>query len=263
METQIWPSRPELLPKVERRGYAASVARHKHDYHQVVLPRAGAMEIDIAGRGGFVNAAQGAFVPGGSVHEFVSSDRSDFIVLDIETSYFTGLRDGLCVLDDFARRTFFPMTPRLQLLVSYAASFGTAPGALPISGAWATLFIEDAALQIVDVGGARSRVVSRACQFIEENLAQPLTISMIARAAGVSERGLHDRFGRELRTKPFAYLTERRIARALDLLEQTGKPIEEVAFLSGYADQSTLTRALRKSRGFTPAAYRRKRAGRS
>ncbi|WP_313350897.1 hypothetical protein [Paracoccus sp. (in: a-proteobacteria)] len=37
-------------------------------------------------------------------------------------------------------------------------------------------------------------------------------------------------FQRELRTAPFTYLTERRIARAVALLDQTGKPIEEVAF---------------------------------
>lgn len=216
------------------------------------------MEIDVAGRGGVVNASQGAFVPGGAVHEFVSSDQSDFVVLDIETSHFTCLRDGFRVLDDYAHKTFFPMTPRLQLLVSYAASFGATTGALPISGAWATLFIEDSAGQLVETGRLRSAAIRRACRFIEESLAQPLTITAIARTAGVSERGLHYRFQRELGTTPFAYLTERRIARALALLDHTEKPIEEVAFLTGYSDQSALTRALRKARGVTPAAFRRR-----
>lgn len=262
LETQAWSERPELLPKLERRSYASAVARHKHDFHQVVLPREGAMEIEVAGRGGVVNAAQGAFVPGGEVHEFVSSDPSDFIVLDIDTSHFTSLRNGISVLDDYAHKTFFPMTPRLHLLVSYAASFKTT-GALPISRAWATLFIKDSARQLVETGRRRSTRVGRACLFIEKSLAEPLTVAAIARAAGISERGLHDRFQRELGISPFAYLTERRTARALALLEQTGQPIHEIAVLTGYSDQSALTRALRKARGVTPAAFRRRCAGRS
>lgn len=218
------------------------------------------MEIEVAGRGGFVNASQGAFVPGGAAHEFVSSDQSDFIVLDIDTNHFASLRDGISVLDDFAHKAFFPMTSRLHLLVSYAASFKTT-GALPISGAWAALFIEDSARQLVETGSLRSRVVGRACLFIEESLAAPLTIAAIARTAGVSERGLHDHFRRELGTTPFAYLRDRRTARALALLEQTGQSIADVAVLTGYSDQSALTRALRKARGITPAAFRRRCAG--
>jgi AraC-like DNA-binding protein len=41
------------------------------------------------------------------------------------------------------------------------------------------------------------------------------------------------------------------------LLSSTDLSIAELAYRLGYADQSALTRAMRKAIGLTPAAYRR------
>ena len=53
---------------------------------------------------------------------------------------------------------------------------------------------------------------------------------------------------------PHAYLVQRRLALARSLLD-AGRPIADAAAAAGFADQAHLTRAFRRSLGYTPAAY--------
>lgn len=58
------------------------------------------------------------------------------------------------------------------------------------------------------------RATRAAKDFIEQHLAEPLTVGDIARAAGVSERTLQSLFRDELWTSPMAYVRDRRLERA-------------------------------------------------
>lgn len=258
MDVSLGAISSSSLPKVERRSYGAVSSQHKHEYHQVVLPRTGVMEIEIAGfGGGRVDRTQAAFVPKEALHEFESSKGSEFVVLDISTNHFMGLRNGYCAIDYLVTKTFFPMTARLEHLVAYAASFEPQEGKLPVSGAWASLFIEDTVRVVSETLGLQQGSLSKACNFIETHLGETLSVAQIARVAGMSTRSLHSLFRDKMQTTPYAYLMLRRTARALLLLENTSKSIGEIAFLTGHADQSALTHTLKKFHGITPAAYRR------
>jgi AraC family transcriptional regulator len=46
---------------------------------------------------------------------------------------------------------------------------------------------------------------------------------------------------------------------AQHLLSETGRPIAEIAFECGFANQEHLTRFFKRAVGATPAAYRRQR----
>jgi len=80
----------------------------------------------------------------------------------------------------------------------------------------------------------------------------------MATQAGVSVSRLHDLFRAELDTTPHAWLAEVRLRRVREGLAGSDLSIAELAYRSGYADQSTLTRAMRRATGMTPAAYRRR-----
>ncbi|HEV2604711.1 MAG TPA: AraC family transcriptional regulator [Microvirga sp.] len=56
---------------------------------------------------------------------------------------------------------------------------------------------------------------------------------------------------------PRVYLTQLRIEKACELLEQTGRPITEIALDVGYASNNVLARVFAKHRGITPSDYRR------
>ncbi|WP_338149160.1 helix-turn-helix transcriptional regulator [Citrobacter cronae] len=61
-------------------------------------------------------------------------------------------------------------------------------------------------------------------------------------------------FSREIGVTPHAYLIQLRVRKARRLLA-TGKSPVEVALLTGFADQSHLTRAFVRQFGVTPGRY--------
>lgn len=99
--------------------------------------------------------------------------------------------------------------------------------------------------------------LARALTYIENHLDAHLTASEIARVSGTSERRLYILFEQHLRITPFAHVTRLRLNLAMDLLRDTQLSITEIAHRVGYADQSALNHALKKSHDLTPALARR------
>lgn len=243
------------LPRLETRRYGEGLARHRHAFHQVVLPRAGEMRIEIGGREGLLGRQRAAFIPAGAAHSFEARGAQDFLILDLPRD--PAQTRGAGALDRLAQTLFFPLTPALDQLIAYASGFRDLR--LPDPAAWVALLISTAAPETPQ---AASGALARAQAHIETDLAAPLTVARIARAAGISERGLHRLFRAGLGTTPHGYLARRRAERAQDLLARTSLSIAEIAHLTGHADQSALTRAMRRQLGVTPGACRRDRARR-
>ena len=82
----------------------------------------------------------------------------------------------------------------------------------------------------------------------------------IARALGLSARSFHRRLSEH--GVSFQALTEEtRRDLAIGLLRDDRHSLAEIAFLTGFAEQSSFTRAFKRWVGQTPASYRRGRAG--
>ena len=92
---------------------------------------------------------------------------------------------------------------------------------------------------------------------IERSLSDGVpTLQTIARHLGMSPRTLQRRMADE--GVVFRDLAERtRFDLAERLLRETDYALAEVAFLTGYAEQSTFSRAFKRWNGCTPAAWRR------
>ena len=58
-------------------------------------------------------------------------------------------------------------------------------------------------------------------------------------------------------TTPDAFVLERRLARARELLARTDLSLSEVAFAMGFADQSHFTRRVRQMVGVSPGRFRK------
>ena len=54
------------------------------------------------------------------------------------------------------------------------------------------------------------------------------------------------------------YAAEIRLDQAMSLLTRSDEPISAIALETGHADQSVLTRSMKRRRGITPAEYRRR-----
>jgi AraC-like DNA-binding protein len=92
---------------------------------------------------------------------------------------------------------------------------------------------------------------------IEAEPGLPWTTVTMAERAKLSVSRLHTLFRTELDTTPRAWLAEVRLRRVSEWLRQSDRSIAELAYRGGFADQSALTRAMRRKTGLTPAAYRR------
>jgi AraC-like DNA-binding protein len=102
--------------------------------------------------------------------------------------------------------------------------------------------------------GTEHLAVRRARDYLEAHHHEQVTLAALASVANLSPFHLLRVFRAELGLPPHAYLTQQRIAHAKTLLA-LGMPIAEVAFETGFVDQSHLTRHFKRLVGVTPGHY--------
>ncbi|MEJ3403942.1 helix-turn-helix domain-containing protein [Rathayibacter sp. YIM 133350] len=94
-------------------------------------------------------------------------------------------------------------------------------------------------------------------QWILRELATPLTVTEMADHAHLSVRAFHRLFRNRTGTTPLAWLQERRVERARELLEATALSVDAVAGSAGFGTAANLRMQFRRATGVSPAAYRR------
>lgn len=237
------------------RGYTGESQLHRHSHHQFVLRQRGLLTIEIDGNGGVIDQSYGAFIAAGGRHQFSADGSNQFIVLDIPFDAFECLPGSLRVQQRLRLAHFFPITPPVQCLIEYVQSL-TATDIALIGRSWAALLM----IALADDRSVRAdpteTVLVDALHFMRTHMCQRIVINDIAEAAGVSKTTLHRIFRERLHVSPHSRLAQMRLERALLLLSGTPLSIAEIAFQTGYADQSALTRHLKAVKGTTPAAYR-------
>jgi len=100
-------------------------------------------------------------------------------------------------------------------------------------------------------------VVESIVLFIKQNYATDLTIDTIAAEIGYSPYYVSRLFKEELNITMLDYLTEVRVLRSKELLEQTELPISLVSELVGYKDSAYFSRLFKRRVGISPSEYRR------
>jgi AraC-like DNA-binding protein len=99
-----------------------------------------------------------------------------------------------------------------------------------------------------------SRAVELVRREIDERHAENLGLEELSKLAGLNRFHLLRTFHAQVGCTPHAYLIDRRLARARELLRRGATP-SEAAVDVGFADQSHLTRHFKRFFGVTPALY--------
>ena len=81
-------------------------------------------------------------------------------------------------------------------------------------------------------------------------------VRRLARVSGVSEAHFARSFKEAFGLPPHRYLLTRRIERATALLRETGQPITEIAFQTGWSSLGTFGRTFRDVTGESPGEFR-------
>lgn len=102
-----------------------------------------------------------------------------------------------------------------------------------------------------------SAKVRHIIDYIHEHLEHDLSLSTLAEVAQVSPYHLLRLFKDATGYTPHQYLLSARIKRAQELLQHTKCSIGEIALLTGFADQSHLTRHFKRVLSITPAQFAR------
>lgn len=105
-------------------------------------------------------------------------------------------------------------------------------------------------------GGISSWRLREVLSFMEDNLAQDLSLSQVADVAGLSASHFKTLFRRSLGVSPHRYLIRRRIERAAVLLRERKLSIAEIALETGFCHQSHLARHMRRILGVSPRQVR-------
>lgn len=108
----------------------------------------------------------------------------------------------------------------------------------------------------VPVSSASGSAAGRARVLIDDDPLAPLSLARLALEAGLSRFQLVRAFARLTGLTPHAYLLQRRIQRARQLIA-AGAPLAEASHACGFADQSHMTRCFVRSFGYSPGLYAR------
>ena len=103
-----------------------------------------------------------------------------------------------------------------------------------------------------------ARQMRRIAEHVEEHLVGPIRFGALAALAGLSEGYFHRAFRATTGETPLAYVTRRRVARAVDLLRAGDLPIAAIALEVGFASPTAFARSFRSIVGAAPSAYRRR-----
>jgi transcriptional regulator GlxA family with amidase domain len=101
--------------------------------------------------------------------------------------------------------------------------------------------------------------VRRALLMMEQNLADPLPITDIARRLRLSTRQLERLFQAVMEVRPAAFYRQLRLRYARFLLDTTDRSVTDIALEAGFADCAHFSRQFKAMHGFSPSGSRGER----
>jgi AraC-like DNA-binding protein len=100
--------------------------------------------------------------------------------------------------------------------------------------------------------------VGTALNAVHDSVNTPWTVESLAEAAGMSRSAFAVRFKELLGQTPLEYVTEWRMQKAMQLLEQRDKKLIEVARSVGYESDAAFSKAFKRVVGASPGEYRKR-----
>jgi AraC family transcriptional regulator len=227
---------------------------HAHDQGYLTIVTRGGYREDVRGRSSELGAGTVVLHPAGERHQ----DR--FGAVASELVNFEASRDALgrlglaASLLDRRGELGAQTAERLQRLVTAELLHPDSLTPLVLEAA-----LLDVAADTLGVGPAPPRAAPRWLRALDrllpQRFAEPWSLPALAREVGVHPQHLNRAFRRHRGISIGARLRELRLEQAASLLASS-LPLAEVALLTGFYDQSHLTRCFARRYGMPPGAYR-------
>lgn len=237
---------------IDVRRYGAEHQAHSHDYHQLVLPLKGELCIEVDGKDGKVSGdAHVAVIASGQRHGFAALYNNkpgqldnEFIVADVPVQWITLLE---------RLPTFINVTEPLRHYIRFvAAQISSGKISEQTQRQILTLLIDILACEFASDEAIDKRLIL-AKNYLDDNLAQTVSLAEVATIACLSVRQLSHLFKRQWGLTVQQYLQEQRMKKALDLLTCQSLTVEQVAYLVGYQSLSAFSYRFKQYFGYCPS----------
>ena len=233
---------------------------HNHDLHQLEYAAEGVVEVETASGCHLLPPRQAAWIPAGVEHQttIATAVRTIAVLFDpAETPMPDG---GVRVV---------AVSPLLREMVLHAVRWpidrpiehDQEDVAGPFFGTLGHLVREALALEApLCLPSSADPLVSAAMSHTRANVAT-VTMAVVARAVGVSERTLRRRFVDDTGMAWRTYLTQARLLRAAALLSASAASVLDIAVAVGFEDASAFSRAFARHCGESPSKFRARTQG--
>ncbi len=110
--------------------------------------------------------------------------------------------------------------------------------------------------KVADAAPAIPEKVLSVRDWLETHCTETVRLQTLAVIADCSPGLINRLFSHYIGLPPYEYLMQRRLGIAAQLLRESARSLVDIAYATGFADQSHLQRLFRRAYGTTPLAYR-------
>ncbi|MCJ8318823.1 MAG: AraC family transcriptional regulator [Colwellia sp.] len=220
---------------------------HSHDFHQLILPIGGVLELEIDGVLGKIDQDSIAFASATNKHAFCVAEENRFIIANVPTVIAETLAD---------LPAFITLSPSIKSYIHFIATQLKSQPSSQINQEPILMMLLDLITQQLDTSGQIDKRIKLARNFLDAHIASHVTLTQVAMSAHLSVRQLSHLFKQELGLSPLHYLREQRMKKALTLLKQTQLSIQIVAETVGYHSLSAFSDRFRQHFGKSPRHFR-------
>jgi len=233
-----------MSESISIRAYNPVVVSHSHQFHQIVVPLNGAIDISLNGVNGSIAVGHCVIIQKNVEHTFKAKKEARFLVADLydlpesvkslESPFAAVSRAfrSFCMFADIQLNSIQNKTVEDSMIVVFKN----------------LLSLQDFLPEI-------DRRISRALEHIENDVSEDHTLDKLATVSLLSVSQFKVLFKKHTAKTLGQHLLMLRMEKAKALLVNTDMPIGIVADSIGYSDQSAFTRRFQNYYGITPSQY--------
>lgn len=235
-----------MVIQLSIRSYTPIKNGHSHEYHQLVLPLRGVIDIDVESFTGKVTPGECVVVRCEEVHHFASNSSAKFVVADLHDLPEQILKSGTIV--------FSISEPLFKFLAFIEEQLKFQINEDIEQLMFRTFYQLLSEQRLVKKLEPRVRPV---VEYIEQNLAENLTVEKLASIACLSPTQFKKVFKQQTEQTVTEYITALRMEKAQAMLLHTDYPVSLVAQYVGYSDTAAFSRRFSRHFGLPPSKVSR------
>jgi len=226
------------------RSYNKISHSHYHQYHQLVLPLHGVINIHVGDYSGLVGLGDCVIIRAGQHHAFSAQEAARFIVVDSDTlpsNILTSSSEKIAIDEPLIAFCQF-----LERQLNTHQSQNISQSAFVLFN---HLLMQQQGAQRID------KRLEAVLALINDDLSRSYTLAHLAATACLSQTQFKVVFKHNMAMTAQQYIRQRRMEKAKALLTYTDKPIAIVAQEVGYLDNSAFSRQFKNYSGHPPSKF--------